>query len=178
MYIKTKIPFVSEAKEEYLFTPTMSYSCMYISWLCHTKSPTKVVLSYEVAGFHITAPFLSIQVDEYGSRPRWCMWWNLAEAAMSHHDLDSASATEWRCPSNGCVGSWPTSSHLTPQNVQLWHWYHAGEGCKNRWTSLPSPFHSGSMASSTCQVPPTQDPLAPNFKFQSEFRRILNSVWN
>jgi hypothetical protein len=60
-YIRTskqKFPFVSEAKEGYLSTQTMSYSCMDIARLCHTKSLTKVVPSYEVAGFHITAPFL------------------------------------------------------------------------------------------------------------------------
>ena len=54
---KQKFPFVSEAKKGYLSTPTTSYSCMNIARLRHTKSLTKVVPSYEVAGFHITAPF-------------------------------------------------------------------------------------------------------------------------
>ena len=52
---KQKFPFVSEAKEGYLST-AMSYSCMDVSRLHHTKSLTKVVPSYEVAGFHKTAP--------------------------------------------------------------------------------------------------------------------------
>ena len=53
---KQKFPFMSEAKEGYLSTPMMSYSCMDIARLRHTKSLTKVVPSNEVAGFHITAP--------------------------------------------------------------------------------------------------------------------------
>ena len=55
---KQKFPFVSEAKEGYLSIPTMSYSCMDISGLRHTKSLTKVVPSYKITGFHITAPIL------------------------------------------------------------------------------------------------------------------------
>ena len=53
---KQKFLFMLEAKEGYLSTPTMSYSCMHIARLRHTKSLSKVVPSYEVAGFHITAP--------------------------------------------------------------------------------------------------------------------------
>ena len=34
----------------------MSYSCMYTSWLCHMKSLTKVVPSYQVPGLQTTAP--------------------------------------------------------------------------------------------------------------------------
>ena len=53
---KQKFPFMLEAKKGYLSTPTMSYSCMHIAQFRHTKSLTKVVPSYKVAGFHITAP--------------------------------------------------------------------------------------------------------------------------
>ena len=56
---KQKLPFVLEAKEGFLSTPPMSYSCMNISQLHHTKSLTKVVPSYEVPGLHITAPFIA-----------------------------------------------------------------------------------------------------------------------
>ena len=49
---------MSEAIEGYLSTPPLSYSCMNILRLCHTKSLKNVILSYEVTGLHITAPLV------------------------------------------------------------------------------------------------------------------------
>ena len=58
---KQKFLFVSEAKEGYLSTPPMLYSCMNISQLRHTKSLTKVQ-SYKVPGLHTTPPINSLIV--------------------------------------------------------------------------------------------------------------------
>jgi len=55
---KQNVPFVSKAKEGYLSTPHMLYSCMYILGLLLMKSVTKVVPSYDIPGLNITAHFM------------------------------------------------------------------------------------------------------------------------
>ena len=66
-----KYPFVLEAKEGYLSNPPSSYSCMNILRLRHTKSLNKVILSYEVAGLHITAPILLCEHCTH------LLWWGI-----------------------------------------------------------------------------------------------------